>query len=65
MERTTLPMGREGSETSCGDWRERATRGGHFMSHTALSALLASKNPLLSLALSMALHRESERDWKW
>lgn len=49
MESTTLATGREGSEASGGDWRERETRGGHFMSHIALSALLVSKNSLSTL----------------
>lgn len=48
METTTLATGRDGSEASEGGVRrERDTRGGHFMSHTAFSALEVSKYALL------------------
>ena len=58
MVRTTLATGRDGSDPSDGGVRKhRETTGGHFMSHTAFSALFVSTWPPLLLVVVAV--------WRW
>lgn len=57
MERTTFAIVRDESEALL-DRQDRDTTGGHFISHTARSALPVSKSPLLH---SSSMSKASEQ----